>query len=67
MQPALGELPEELRGVVFLRVFEELPMAEVATRLGIGLSAAKHRFRKGIEVYRRLLRAAFAGTSSDGR
>ena len=61
MQAALLLVPEELREVVRLRVFEELPMHEVATRLGIGVSAAKHRFRKGAEIYQRQLRKQLSG------
>ncbi len=58
MQEALASLPEDLREVVRLRLFEELPMDAVAARIGIGLSAAKHRLRKGAEIFRRRLRAA---------
>lgn len=56
MAAALEDLPEELRSVVRLRLFEDLSMDEVASSLGIGLSAAKHRFRLGSEAYRRRLR-----------
>jgi RNA polymerase sigma factor (sigma-70 family) len=52
MRRALGELPQELRDVLQLRLFESLMMEEVADRLGIGLSAAKHRYRKAAAQYR---------------
>ena len=68
MQEALQALPDELRDVVRLRVFEQLPLPDVAARLGLGLSAVAHRFRKGAERYHRLLSAAMTsrGLSSDG-
>jgi len=49
---ALEELPEKLEPVVRLRLLEELPMREVAERLGIGLSTAKERFAAGARLYR---------------
>ena len=58
MHAALTTLPDELREVVRLRLFDELPMEAVAARLGIGLSAAKHRLRKGAELFRRRVRLA---------
>jgi len=66
MRAALGSLPEDLREVVRLRLFEELTSAEVAERLGLGLSAVKHRFLKGAEIYQRCLRRELA-TASDAR
>lgn len=60
---ALAELPDELREVVRLRLFEELEMADVAARIGIGLSAAKHRLRKGAEIFRRQLRALITASA----
>lgn len=65
MRAALQELPDDLRSVVALRLFEELELAEVATRLGIGLSASKHRFRKGLQLYQRVLQARRRAGSSD--
>ncbi len=57
MNSALGALPEELRDVVRLRLFEELTMEEVASALGITFAAVRHRFRKGVELYHRRLKA----------
>lgn len=65
MSAALSELPGEMRDVVRLRLFEGLQMNEVADQLGIGLSAAKHRFRKGAALYRARLFARLG--SSVGR
>lgn len=56
MREALTRLPEELREVVRLRLFEELPVADVAARLGLGESAVKHRFRRGAALYEAHLR-----------
>ena len=55
MREALAELPRELAKVVELRLFEELPMKEVAARLGIGLTTAKERLLDGAERFRVLL------------
>ncbi|MCB9891906.1 MAG: sigma-70 family RNA polymerase sigma factor [Planctomycetes bacterium] len=52
MARALASVPDELRDVLRLRLFEGLTMEECANQLGIGLSAAKHRYRKGAALYR---------------
>jgi RNA polymerase sigma factor (sigma-70 family) len=52
LERVLGELEPELREVVRLRLFEELPMTAVATQLGIPLSTAKHRLVRGMQHYR---------------
>lgn len=56
LQQALLAVPDELRDVVRLRVFEELPTSEVATALGLPLSTCKHRFVRGLVAYRDALR-----------
>lgn len=56
LHAALASVPEELREVVRLRLFEELTMEEVAERTGLGLSGARHRFRKGAALYEQALR-----------
>ena len=38
-----------------LRLFEELSCEEAAERLKLGISAVKHRFRKGGTLYRQRL------------
>lgn len=43
---AVLELPEKLRAVVLLHYYEDLPLAETADALGIGLSAAKTRLSR---------------------
>jgi RNA polymerase sigma factor (sigma-70 family) len=56
MERALERLAPDLRSVVHLRLFEELPMRDVATVLGIPLSTAKERFVRGLEAYQQRLR-----------
>jgi RNA polymerase sigma factor (sigma-70 family) len=66
-QEALAELPPELRDIVRLHVIEELTMEAIAERLGIGVSAAWHRYRKATESLSRRLRAGADDTSRGGR
>jgi RNA polymerase sigma factor (sigma-70 family) len=54
---AVAQLPPELREVVRMHLLEDLTMAAIAERLGIGLSAAWRRFRKGSEICARSLPA----------
>ena len=63
MEAALAELPEDVREVVRLRLFEQRTMQEIAEGFGIGLSAARHRFLKGAEIYYARLRAQLASRS----
>jgi RNA polymerase sigma-70 factor (ECF subfamily) len=56
MRRALESLPDDVREVVRLRLIEELATQEVADRLGLGLSATKHRFLRGAKLYRDRLR-----------
>lgn len=58
MAAALGRLPDELREIVRLRLFEQCPLEEIAARQNLGVSAVRHRFRKGSEQYVRMLRSA---------
>lgn len=72
MQLALESLPDDVREVVRLRVFEQLSLEAIASRLGMGSSAALRRFRKGAELYHRRLRSVLTSRSSpkkaeDGR
>lgn len=71
MQTALKELPSDLQEVVRLRLFEDLEMSEIATRLGLGVEGVRHRFRKGAEIYhgrlRELLASRRSGDAAAGR
>ena len=60
MLAALEGLPDELRGVVRLRLFEQVTLEEIAARLGIGEPAARQRFRKGAALYRKRLETALS-------
>ena len=55
MREILAELPAMYRDVLYLRLFEERTVVEVARRLGLGISAVKHRSRTGGLVYLRKL------------
>lgn len=63
MQEALETLPPELGEVVRLRLFEQLPLDSIASHLGIGVAAVRHRFRKGVELYQSRLQAALMSRS----
>jgi RNA polymerase sigma factor (sigma-70 family) len=60
MRAALDSLPDDVREIVRLRLFEQVSVENVASRLGIGASAVRHRFRKGAGIYRRRLTRAIA-------
>ncbi len=63
-QEALSALPPELGAVVRMHLIEELTMEAIAERLGIGLSAAWHRYRKATEMLTRELDSGTGDTSS---
>jgi RNA polymerase sigma factor (sigma-70 family) len=67
MQEALATLPPELEPVVRMHLLEGLTMEVVAKRLGIGISAAWRRFRKGSELYSSRLAAWGSGASGSPR
>ena len=62
MRTALNALPDDLRPVLVLRLFEDLEIAEVAQQLGLGESAVRHRFRKAAAIYQRELHRLLSGT-----
>jgi RNA polymerase sigma-70 factor (ECF subfamily) len=66
MAEALAALDEELQIVVRLRLFEEMPMRDVAAGLGLPLSTAKARLLRGVEAYRRRLRQLLGGDADLG-
>lgn len=65
MRAALEALDPQLRDVVRLRLFEELSCESVAAQLGLGLSAVKHRARRGTVEYERRLRRLLRPSESD--
>lgn len=48
-------LPENCREVVYLRIYEQCSWDEIAQATGLGVSAAKMRFQRGIEQARKNL------------
>ncbi len=55
MEKALAALPPELEPIVRMHLLEDLTMEVIAERLGIGVSTAWRRFRKGSEIYSSML------------
>ncbi len=55
VERALAELPPKLGLILRLHLIDELTMETIAERLGIGVSAAWHRYRKGSELIARSL------------
>ena len=64
LHEALASLPDDLREVVRLRLFEGLLIEDVAQRLALGESAVRHRLRKGAELFEHRLRQRGAGSSA---
>jgi RNA polymerase sigma factor (sigma-70 family) len=64
VQDALLQLPVEQREAVILHKLQEMPFEEVATTLGISVSAAKVRAHRGYQRLRTLL-APFAGDAPE--
>ncbi len=51
----LQELDEDLRSVVVMRYFQELPREEIAEAIGLSLAGTKARLSKAMEILRRKL------------
>lgn len=62
MATTLASLDDEYREVIRLRLFEGEELEQIACRLGLGISAVRHRFRRGMAVYQQRLRE-LAGTT----
>jgi RNA polymerase sigma-70 factor, ECF subfamily len=56
---ALGELPEEQRAVVHLKMWEHLTFEEIASALEISLNTAASRYRYGLDKLRGRLRPLY--------
>ncbi len=65
MEKALESLEPELRTIVQLRLFEEIPMREIAQQLQLPLSTAKERLLRGVQRYRHRLRALLGHDSEE--
>ena len=65
MESALQSLDKDLGTVVRLRLFEEIPMRQVAEQLGIPLSTAKEHLLRGVTRYRQRLRQLLGSSGSE--
>lgn len=63
---ALAALPDDVEPVVRLHLYEDRAMESIAEELGIHLSAAWRRFRKGSELLRDALRAIESSSAARG-
>ena len=59
LSQALGELPEEQRAVVHLKLWEEMTFAEIAEALAISPNTAASRYRYGLDKLQALLRPLY--------
>jgi len=60
MRAAIAELPEDVREVIRLRLFDQLELSEIAQRLNLTAATVRHRVRRGSVIYQARLRAALA-------
>lgn len=60
MSQSLNELPDELREVVRLRLFEQHTVRSIAESLGLPVSMVEHRVRRGVTLYQARLRSILA-------
>lgn len=67
MEQALESLETDLRDVVHMRLFEEVPMRDVARQLNVPLSTAKARLLRGVTSYRFRLRQLLGGDEQEVR
>jgi len=66
MEMALESLEPDLRTIVHLRLFEEVPIREIADQLHLALSTAKDRLLRGVTSYRHRLRQLLGNESGSG-
>ena len=60
MDRALGQLPDEQRAVVHLKLWEVLTFEAVAEALDISPNTAASRYRYGIDKLREVLRPLYS-------
>jgi RNA polymerase sigma factor (sigma-70 family) len=63
IRAALADLPDDVQEIVRLRLFEQVPLQSIATRLGLPLSTVQHRIRRGAALYQGRLRTALAAST----
>lgn len=66
LEKALGELPEEQREAVILRIWSGMTLEETASTLGIPLNTVASRYRYALEKLRDLLRPYLADEHDKG-
>ncbi len=64
VEHALSRMPSDLARIMRLHAVEELTMEAIAEKLGLSLSAAWRRYRKGAEIFARFLKSSGTGGSS---
>jgi RNA polymerase sigma-70 factor (ECF subfamily) len=65
LETALGELPEEQRHVVYLKLWEHLTFDAIADILGISPNTAASRYRYGLDKLREQLRPVYREIQND--
>ncbi|MFM9958765.1 MAG: RNA polymerase sigma factor [Phycisphaerales bacterium] len=57
IRTALDELPDDVRDIVRMRLFEQRSLNEVAQALGLPLSTVQHRVRRGAALFKDRVRS----------
>ncbi len=65
MKQALADLPDEVRQIIHLRLFEQLTLQQIAERVDLPFATVQHRVRRGAVLYRDRLRSALALSSQN--
>ncbi|MFK7742423.1 MAG: RNA polymerase sigma factor [Planctomycetota bacterium] len=61
MESALESLDDRSKTIVRMRLFEEVPMRQIAAELALPLSTAKEQFLRGVQRYRQQLGKLLGG------
>ena len=59
LEEALGQLPEDQRSAVYLKLWGELTAEEIAEVCGVSANTVSSRYRYGLEKLRRILRPVY--------
>lgn len=51
----LSRLPDEMREVIILRIYEEMKFKDIAKMMGSSISTAKSRFRLGVKHLKKIM------------
>lgn len=55
LRSLLGELSQEMREVIILRIYEEMKFRDIAQIMGCSISTVKSRFRLGVQHLKKLM------------